>query len=154
VAGGDSRRVDLFWADPLGGSANDYDLFVVNSSGNILRKSDGPQGGTQDPYEAVDTLNVGEFIRIVKFSGANRFLHLDTGRGRLALSTEGNVRGHNASGAPNAFSVAASRKPHYPFTTSNVVETFSSDGFRRIFFNATGSDYLVTSADGRHAAKT
>ena len=141
VAGGGSRRVDLFWADPLGASTNDYDLFVVNSSGTILRSSTGEQSGTQDPYESIGTLNVGEFIRIVKFSGANRFLHLDTGRARLAVSTEGNVRGHNAAGAANAFSVAAvsAQSRTTPFTTSNVVETFSSDGFRRIFFNPNGT---------------
>ena len=65
-----------------------------------LRPDGAPsQTGTQDPYEAVGTLNVGERIVIVQFSGVGRFLHLDTGRARLAIATAGKTRGHNASGA-------------------------------------------------------
>ncbi len=143
AAGGSSRRADLFWPDPLGASTNDYDLYITDSSGNILRASDSFQNGTSDPYEAVSTLNVGERIVIVKFSGADRFLHLDTGRARLTISTDGNTRGHNAGNATNAFCVAAvpATTPPATFTGggSNPVETFSSDGPRRIFFHTDGS---------------
>jgi hypothetical protein len=92
-SGGGSRRVDLFWSDALGQSANDYDLYVLDSTGtNVLRASDGAQTGTQNPYEAVGTLNVGEKIAIVKFSGKARFINLSTGRGRLAIATDGQQR--------------------------------------------------------------
>ncbi|MFO1486850.1 MAG: Calx-beta domain-containing protein [Verrucomicrobiota bacterium] len=142
-SGGSSRRVDLFWADPLGASTNDYDLYITDSLGNILRGSTTVQDGFGDPYEAVDTLNAGERIVIVKFSGEDRFLHLDTGRAVLSITTAGCVRGHNASGASNAFSVAATwvRNPVVPFTggASNPVENYSSDGPRRMFFNPDGS---------------
>lgn len=141
----DQARADLFWSDPLGGSSNDYDLFIVDSFGNVLRSSLDTQNGTQDPYESVDTLNVGERIGIVKFSGAGRFLHLDTGRCRLSISTAGCVRGHNASGAPNAFSVAETNANNRttPFTggAANPVNTQSSDGPRRVFFNQNGAPY-------------
>ena len=144
--GGSRRRVDLFWADPLGGSNNDYDLFVLNSTGTtVLRSSTTSQTGTQNPYEFLTMLNVGERIVIVRAAAAaNRFLHLDTGRAVLAVATNGNVRGHNASGAANAFSVAATDVANsFPgvFTggAANPVETFSSDGPRRMFFTPTGT---------------
>ncbi|HEY2712077.1 MAG TPA: FG-GAP-like repeat-containing protein [Chthoniobacterales bacterium] len=139
----DSPRADLFWSDPLGGSANDYDLYVVNSSGSVVDQSTDTQDGTQDPYEDVGTLALGESLIIVKYSGASRFIHLDTGRCYISINTSGNVRGHNASGAPNAFSVAAisAAGRTIPFTSGTTIatETFSSDGPRRIFYNADGS---------------
>ncbi len=143
VTSTNQARADLFWADPLGGSFNDYDLFVLDNAGNVLRSSLDTQNGSQDPYESVNTLNVGERILVVKFSGAGRFLHLDTGRCHLSISTAGCVRGHNASGAPNAFSVAETSAANRttPFTggTANPVITESSDGPRRMFFFPNGS---------------
>jgi hypothetical protein len=146
TAGGTLYRVDLFWADPLGGSANNYDLFVLNAAGTAVdNASTNPQTGTQNPYESIGTLNVGERIVIVQRTGAaNRFLHLDTGRGRLAINTAGRTRGHHAVGAANAFGVAATSVfnsfPN-PFSggLANPIETFSSDGPRRIFFDAAGN---------------
>ncbi len=146
VTSTNQARADLFWADPLGGSANDYDLFVVDQFGNILRSSLDTQNGSQDPYESVDTLNAGEFIGIVKFSGAARFLHLDTGRCEIMISTSGCVRGHNASGAANAFSVAetsaANRTTAFTGGAANPVQDESSDGPRRVFFNPNGVPYI------------
>jgi Subtilase family len=144
--GGNRRRLDLFWADPLGASGNDYDLFVVDSTGTtVLRASTNSQTGSQSPYEALNTLNVGERVVIVKAAAAaDRYLHLDSGRGRLTIHTALNVRGHNASGAPGAFSVAATDVANSfpnPFSggTANPVELFSSDGTRRIFFDPSGT---------------
>nr|MDQ3082001.1 S8 family serine peptidase [Gemmatimonadota bacterium] len=141
----------LFWSDPLGGSGNDYDLFVFDSFGNLVSASDNPQRGTQDPIEFVDAPRRGEQIVIYKFAGAVRYLHLNTNRGRLQVGTGGQTKGHNASGAANAFCVAAAPaarsdggpgSPNGPFpgayNSNSKVETFSSDGFRRIFFNANG----------------
>ncbi|MBI3881513.1 MAG: S8 family serine peptidase [Verrucomicrobia bacterium] len=143
VTSASSGRADLFWADPAGGATNDYDLYIVNSSGTVLRSSTTTQNGSQNPYESVSSLNTGERIVIVKFSGAGRFLHLDTGRSAISLSTSGMTRGHNASGASNAFCVAAVPVPipTAPFSggAANPVETFSSDGPRRMFFNANGT---------------
>jgi subtilisin-like proprotein convertase family protein len=146
TAGGSSRRVDLFWADPAGASANDYDFFVLDATGaSVLRSSTNVQTGTQNPYESTSTLNAGERIVIVQRTGAaNRFLHLDTGRAVLTISTDGSVRGHNASGAANAFSVAATNVANSPSPNffvggvTNPVETYSSDGPRRMFFSPAG----------------
>ncbi|HEU0039311.1 MAG TPA: S8 family serine peptidase, partial [Verrucomicrobiae bacterium] len=142
LPGGGITRLDLFWADPMGASTNDYDVYVLNSSDQVVRSSTNVQDGDDDPYEAIPFLDVGERVVIVKSSGQDRFLSLMTLRGRLAISTGGSVRGHNASGASNAFSVAATRvsSPPAPFDTfsANEVEAFSSDGPRRIFFNPDG----------------
>jgi hypothetical protein len=140
----------LFWSDPLGKSANDYDLVVYDTSGNIVALSNNVQNGSQDPIEGILPPKQGERLAIYKYSGQVRYLHLDTIRGRLAVGTAGAVRGHNASGAANAFCVAAAPaaaasapgEPAGPFpnpyNTNSKVETFSCDGFRRIFYNAAG----------------
>src|SRR5262249_98064 len=127
----------------LGHSTNDYDVYVLDASGNIIRSSTDQQAGSSDPYETIEQLNLGDRIVIVKFAGDDRFLHLSTGRGRLTLSTPGTAYRHNASGASKAFCVAASRvpSPAAPFVggIANPVETFSSDGPRRVFFNPDGT---------------
>lgn len=141
--GGSQRRADLFWSDPLGHSDNDYDLFVLDSAGNVIASSTNIQNGNDDPYESVNDLGSGDRIVIVKASGQPRFLHLSTGRVKLQQATSGTVLGHNASGATNAMSVAATwvRSPAVPFTggTVNPVETFSSGGPRRMFYFPDGS---------------
>ncbi|HXP61131.1 MAG TPA: LamG-like jellyroll fold domain-containing protein [Dongiaceae bacterium] len=143
IAAGPQPRADLFWSDPLGSSANDYDLFVLDSTGTtVLRSSTTVQDGAQDPYESVSTLNPGERIVIVKSSGVPRFLHLGTGSAQLTAATSGAVSGH--AGTTNALAVAAvdaaTAYPN-PFTgrPANPVETYSSDGPRRVFFNADGT---------------
>ena len=131
----------LFWSDPLAGSANDYDLYIVNSSGTIVRMSNTTQNGTQDPIENVSIAD-GEQVLVVKFSGANRYLHVNVGRGTLLYKSAGRTKGHSA--AADAFSVAAVKaRTSYPnpFTggAANPVETFSSDGPRRLFYTANGT---------------
>src|SRR5262249_35823924 len=73
---------------------------------------------------------------------ADRFLHLDTNRGRLGISTAGATHGH--ASAASAFCVAAvnvakAGTGFFVGGTANPVETFSSDGPRKIFFAADGT---------------
>jgi hypothetical protein len=147
------QAVALFWSDPLGASANDYDLFILNSAGtSIVNSSTNYQTGTQDPYEQIIGSSAGQRVVIIKFSGNARFLHLDSGRNRFQISTAGAMHGHAATTAPNSFGVAATpaatayqlTPAHvgpYPaaFNGSNTIEGFSSDGPRRIFFAGNGS---------------
>ncbi len=140
---GSGRGADLFWADPLGASTNDYDLYVLDATGtNVLRSSTNAQTGTQDAWESVDSLNAGERLVVVKASGAARFLHLGTRRGQLSVSTNGEITGHAA--AAGALAVAAvdvgSSFPQ-PFSggSANPVELFESDGPRRVFFQSDGT---------------
>ena len=134
---------NLSWSDPLGASANDYDLFRLNAAGTtVLAASVNSQTGTQDPYEQVSAGAVGARLVVVKFSGADRFLHLNTNRGRLSIATAGQTHGHNSAAA--AFGVAATPASGAfpgPFNAGNSVETFSSDGPRRVFYRADGTAY-------------
>ena len=142
-----SAPTNLSWSDPLGGSANDYDLFRLNSTGTaVVASSTNIQSGTQDPYEQLSTPGAaGERIVIVKKNtAAIRFLHLGTNRGVLSIATVGETHGHPAAAA--AFDVAATPAVGpfpQPFNATNVVETFSSDGPRRVFFAANGSPYTA-----------
>ncbi|AEV87635.1 Neuroendocrine convertase 1 [Actinoplanes sp. SE50] len=156
----------LWWADPLGGSANDYDLYLLDAAGNVTDFSQDVQDGNDDPFEALATgTGTNQRLAVVKFSGADRYLQLSVFRGRFAdtpygtlkgFSTPGALRGHAASAG--AFAVAAAPAhdalpfdledgdpPNpagpYPnvFTRQTEPERFTSDGPRRIFYNPDGT---------------
>jgi hypothetical protein len=165
----DSATVDvpvtLFWADPLGAAADDYDLYLFDADDNVVFFAQNIQDGDDDPWEILFTpLFGGEGLRlaVVKFSGADRYFQLSALRGRFATSgslvgrsTPGVTRGHSA--AVNAFSVAAAPaaapfrvlEPGDPpsppgpfpnrFTRKQLPERFTSDGPRRVFFEANGT---------------
>jgi hypothetical protein len=152
-----SQFISLKWSDPIGGSTNDYDLFILNSTGTAVKGfSASVQNGTQSPYEFVGQGTncgtasasgycpaVNDRVVLVLFSGAARALHVDTNRARLSISTSGATYGHNAGA--NTVSLAATywnsaRTGTKPFTGSaNPNESFSSDGPRKIFFNPNGT---------------
>jgi subtilisin family serine protease len=153
--------IDLFWSDPLGGSSNDYDLFVLNPAGTaIVAASTDNQTGTQDPFEEVfSPAGFAPNSRVVIVAGPGaqtRALHLDAFFGEpLQIATSGVTSGHNASGGcviaepacpGRAFGVAAvawnsargALRP-FPGGALNPTELFSSDGPRRIFFLPNGT---------------
>ena len=154
---GTNTFISLKWSDPLGGSSNDYDLFILNSTGTTVKGfSANAQTGTQDPYEFVSQgircgmsgakgycPAVGDRIVVVQFKGAARALRIDTNRGRLSIATAGSTFGHN--GGLNSISTAATfwnsaRTGTRPFTgPPNPIEFFSSDGPRKIFYNPDGT---------------
>ena len=157
-------EVNLFWSDPLGGSGNDYDLVVTDASGTILGAAQDVQNGTQDPYEHLEIPNAPADCRIyiISNNASPRYLHLDTHEVPLSISTPGNTRGHNAAVAANAFCVAAAPAhlaqgvgsptgPYpNPFSATSAFETFTSDGPRRMFYQADGTPYTpgkITIAD-------
>jgi hypothetical protein len=143
--------LQLYWSDPLGGSANDYDLFELDSTGEtVVDASTDFQTGTQDPFEEEFSCFPGDLAVVLQLTGAaDRFLHLDTLGGGLELTSPGQIRGH--AGAAQAFAVAATPAADAiasgfpsgpfpnPFNSSNVVEPYSSDGPRQIFFEADGT---------------
>ena len=140
----------LQWADPWGASSNDYDLYAFDSNGNVLAKSTDTQDGSGDPFEIIYTsgVNMRVYIAVVKYSGEGRYLRIDTARGRLQYATAGSTYGHNA--ADRAFSVAAAAAPTgRAFVSTDSLESYSSDGPRKVFFNHNGvkigaSGYLST----------
>jgi hypothetical protein len=133
--------ISLYWSDPLGGSSNDYDLFRLNAAGTAVQASSANiQNGTQDPYEQVSQAAGSRIVIVQKTGAAARFLHLNSNRGTFSIATAGQTHGHSA--AANAFGCAATPAvgpfPN-PFSSANTVETFSSDGPRRVFFQADGT---------------
>jgi hypothetical protein len=145
ITTGSGSVIDLYWADPLGGSANDYDLFVLNSTGvAVVASSTNVQSGTQDPFEQVNSGNTtnNRVVVLQKTGAANRFFHVTinaNGVGKLGTSTEGTTKGHSISSLAYSVGATPAQAPG-PFpaahSSSNVTETFSADGPRRIFFNA------------------
>lgn len=133
----------LSWADPLGGSDNDYDIYRLNATGTtILDASTGFQDGIQDPIEYVFA-GPGERLVVVKWLGADRALRLAEFSQEGALLTEfttGDTYGH--PGATGAFGIAASdatlAAPSL-FSLTSLTESFSSTGPRRVFYRADGS---------------
>ena len=156
ISAGGGNFVVLFWSDPLGASANDYDLFVLNSTGTaVLEASTDTQDGTQDPVESLSpTYNVANNRLVVfKHAGAqSRYIHLNTFRGGVAVASAGETHGH--SHAALAYSVAATPAaaawnpvtasgPYpNPFTALNQSEWFSSDGPRHLFYHADGTAFI------------
>ncbi len=148
-----SFPVTLQWSDPLGGSGNDYDLYILNNAAtSILAASLNFQQGKEDPLEIVGAQPAGRRIVVAKYSGENRFIQVVATRGRLAIATQGGTFGHSAGAG--ALSVAASPAslpigpppnpvgpfPN-PFNSASKVEVFSSDGPRRLFFRADATPF-------------
>ncbi|MFL6416540.1 MAG: S8 family peptidase [Bryobacteraceae bacterium] len=153
--------IGLQWSDATGHSGNDYDLFVFDSTGTVLKDASvDRQTGSQDPFEIVYGENcgtafalgycpaVGDRLVVVLFDGTARALHVDTGGGRLAIATGGATYGHHAG--LNTVSIAATawNSGHAAMTAftgfQNRTESFSSDGPRKIFYRPDGSAITPT----------
>ena len=147
--------IALHWADPLGKSNSDYDLMLLDESGTeIVAISNNVQDGGGDPLEFIDSrLDDHAYYRvvIVKAAGEGRYLRLDTFGAQLEFVTAGQVFGHPA--AENAIAIGAVYQgnglfgPGY-FDGDELVESFSSDGPRRVFFDGEGVPYTPNDFSG------
>lgn len=150
VVVGAGRATTLHWSDAIGGSDNDYDIFAFDETFTILfDASTNLQTGIEDPYESM-TSAPGDHVVIVKADGAaSRFLHLSGVGAALQFATAGAIQGH--AGAANAIAVAATpanRAFPSAFNDTHTVETFSSDGPRRVFYRANGAPYTASLLSG------
>ena len=138
LAGG-SVTIILQWNDPFGASTNDYDLYVLNQSGIIIKASQVIQNGIQDPIEAVQITNPGTTpatfqIVISKFSGAAKRLEMFTlfrGSGQIqeyGIAAD-SIFGHPA--VPGVFAAAAIDAAD---PGNDTAETFSSRGPSTLHF--------------------
>ena len=140
----------LKWADPLGASANDYDLYLVDESLiGLVGASTDIQDGEHDPLEGLlgsglsgSDEDVGRHLVVVRHAGEGRYLRLNALRGQLEHATAGQTVGHSAG--ENAIGVAAvdarsAGGDDGVFDGTESVETFSADGPRRIFFQPDGT---------------
>ena len=160
-----SSGVWLHWADANAASSNDYDLFIFNSSGSVLKcASTDVQNGTQDPLEYCypgDNYSgaaAGDLIVVALASGAPRGIHIDTERATVAVGTSGATFGHNAAQqtftmAATYWNVAHTGAKIFTGGAADPIETFSSDGPRKIFYNPDGTsitpgNYLFSTSGG------
>ena len=141
-----SGRAVLQWADPLGASANDYDLFLVDGEGNVLPSSSSTdtQDGTQDPIEIVLNFFPYEDVRlvIVKVSGEARYLRLQLFPAKLEIATAGATYGHSASEntvGVGQVDVRTAGGAGGIFDGTESVMAGSSDGPRRLFYEPDGT---------------
>jgi hypothetical protein len=148
------NRYTLNWADPSPGALNDYDLFLVSSAGVVKASSTNIQNGSLLAFEQIvpPALAAGDRLVVFKTAAAAPvFFAINTIRGRLTVNTTGQTHGHSAVDQVGMFSVAATPAAQAfsagfpvgpfpnPFNATNGVELFTSDGPRRVFFNADGS---------------
>jgi hypothetical protein len=171
--------ISLKWSDPLGAAVTDYDLFLFTSdltsdcgvgAGPVCDYSteaqDCPPGTdpslcSTEPYEEMGLGYAGERIVVVRWSGPAKALRLDTYRGRLAFGTARSTFGHNAAESAvtvAATDVASASGGAFTGGTTNPVESYSSDGPRRIFYNPTGvaitpGNVLFATGGGRDVKK-
>ncbi len=144
--------ISLKWSDPLGGAATDYDLFLMSSDLTTVwdfsaleqpcTPSSLPGTCSNDPYELMGGGFTGERIVVVRWQGPAKALRLDTNRGRLSSSTARAIFGHNGGGSTvsvAATNVSTAGGGAFTGGATNPVETYSSDGPRRIFYNPNGS---------------
>ena len=141
---GGVSAIVLQWADPLGASTNDYDLFLVDEDGDVVASSTDTQDGTQDPIESIRSFTdySGLGVVVVKASGSDRYLRVHAFDGRLEIQTAGNLYGHSA--AENAVVVAmvdvrTAAGSGNVFNGTESVRATNSDGPRRIFFQPDGT---------------
>lgn len=147
----DAPLFTLQWADPVGASGNDYDLYLLDATlSNIIAASTNVQNGDDVPIEFINSVGIdhsGNRLVIVKLSGDDVYLHMNTHRGLLEIGTDGQIFGHPAAvGAMAVAAVNVATAAGGPFTggAANPVEAFTSDGPRRIFFHADGSPVGLT----------
>ncbi|MEO8614876.1 MAG: S8 family serine peptidase, partial [Luteolibacter sp.] len=153
LAGSDPSFAVLQWSDAYGASGNDYDLYVLDTTGtSIVSSSADTQDGTGIPLETVDGVLPGQRVVIWKSpSAADRYLRLITPKAKLQTSTAGQTIGH--AGTAKCICVAASdawdavNNGGGTFTTSSAVENSSSDGPHRMFFKPNGSPLIADSTD-------
>lgn len=162
LTGNALSAISLKWSDPLGAAATDYDLFLFDSAlSTVWDYSVDDQATTKEPFEIMGGGYSGEKVVVVRWSGNPKALRLDTHRGRLTHSSARSVFGHN--GGEGTISVAAvdvatASGGAFVGGATNPVETYSSDGPRRIFYNPNGTaitpgNILFGTAGGRELQK-
>ncbi len=136
----------LKWADGIGGSVNDYDLFLVDPTLSFVEDASiAIQDGNDDPLELISSdpwNDTNSGLVVVRTTGQPVYFQLNTNGGRLDIGTDGQTYGHSAAaGAVSvaAVDVALAGGGAFVDASALAVEPFSSDGPRRVFFAADGT---------------
>ncbi len=138
VRPGGFPSVFLQWADPVGQAADDYDLYVTDTSGRIIASSIDPQNGDDVPFEQVtlDATGIVSPVQLLvfvdRFSGAARRLELyyaDGVRNITPATAAGSIAGHaNAAGAITVGTINAGDPGN------DTIAGYSSQGPCDLFF--------------------
>ena len=100
VPAGGTLQVFMEWSDPMAGSSNDYNLYLIdaNDLSSILKKSQSVQTGTQNPFESFAyTNNTGSTKSVIlnvekKDSAAGRTVEIFTyGNSSMKYSSAGDA---------------------------------------------------------------
>ena len=165
------RPICLKWSDPIGASASDYDLYALHPTRFVAEfSSTDTQDGTQDAVECIGRPRNEEGriitglnryrLLVVKASGSNRYLHLNTNNAELIVSTAGQTYGHSAAAnaigsplpmprrraAPAASSTARSRSRRSARTVRGASSSIPTAGRSR---RATSPPPAVSSSGNR-----
>jgi uncharacterized repeat protein (TIGR01451 family) len=142
AASSNDSPVTLQWSDPYASSENDYDLYVVDSNGVVCSSTYGQHGADSTPTEWCGPAPAGSRIVVILYDGdAARALHVNTNRGRLQYGTPGQTFGHHAAFntvTVGAVPVATAAGGVFPGGPTTQVETYSSDGPRRMLYTWDG----------------
>jgi hypothetical protein len=152
--GATTAPIELFWSDEATTSSNDYDLYILNSTGtSVVAASTDIQNGSQPPFEEVSSVATADQIVIFKTtSAAPRYLRLKASAENtiLVIGTAGGTTGHNATAscigvaatpAATPFNASYPAGPYpYAFNNNDVTESFSCDGPRKQFYRPDGSE--------------
>ncbi len=139
------NAITLKWANAAGQSADDYDVYLLSPGmTTVFDASTNVQDGDDDSLEILlnDINRTGSHLVVVKFSGADRTFQINSNGGLLQGGTDGQIFGHNdAATAISVGAVDVNSAAGAPFTggAANPPEPFTSDGYRRVFFDANGT---------------
>jgi len=135
----------LYWSDANGQVTDEYELLITDGSGNIINEG---QDLTNDSGQIVPgqfcdgSVDEQGYAVVQQVSGAGRFLHLSNPYGEFFYSTAGAIFGHNGNqSAITCGATDASLTNGQPFNSTAQIESFSSDGPRRFFYQADGTPY-------------
>ncbi len=147
TAGSGGSGAILSWAEPIGKASNDYNLYVVDASGNIVNFSADVQSGNGNSQEIIDSgtpIVKGMSIVVTRATGSQALpmrLFLFDSFTTLESSVGPTGYGHGVSEFALSVGATPARKPGpspNPFTSASTVETFSSTGPRTLYFTAGG----------------
>ena len=128
--------LDLQWSQPSGAVTNDYDVFLLNSSGTVIAGSADIQDNSQEPFEFFGYTNTtastqGVRLVVAKFSGGadSRMKFVMLGAGGINsvqynMSTGGDVVGPSIFGHNGAATVGSTAA--IPYNDANTSEPYSS----------------------------
>jgi subtilisin family serine protease len=125
------------WSNPYGSAQDDYDVYLVDSEGTIVGKSDNPQDGDDDPLEVASVINNTDvpqtyYVVIDLYQGSPQRVNIMFTRniGDLQFGTPAMSLGC-AEKTRDAITVGAIRASD---PGNDTIEFFSSQGPCDVFF--------------------